>query len=696
MDLFCSKKKWIIPEYDIDDIKRLCTELKISEILAMLLVARGIKEPSDARWFMNTSDLYLYDPFLLCDMDKAVERIKRAASQGEKICVYGDYDVDGITATAVLYSYLRSKRADVMYYIPQRLTEGYGMNREAVKKLSESGVKLIITVDNGITANEETLYAKQLGIDVVVTDHHECNGELPECCAVVNPKRPDNKYPFAGLAGVGVAFKLVCALEGENADESFFGKYIDLAALGTIADVMPLRDENRQIVAKGLQCFEKGSNIGVSALIDEALIGKNKNSERHINASAIGFTVAPRLNAAGRIGDVSRAVELLIAREPTECHKIADELCCKNRERQFIENAILNQAIEYIEKNHDFENDKVIVASAEGWHHGVVGIVASRITDKYGLPSILISCENGMGKGSARSIKGFNINEAIYECRDLLVRHGGHELAAGLTLEIDKIDGFREAINNIARNKIDAEMLEGSVRADAELGGVDISLEVCEEIRSLEPCGTDNPLPLLYMRDVEVAQVISLGQNKHTKLVLKKDDAVFDGLLFGFCPDNFIIPKTKLIDILFSLDINEFRGVRTPQVIIRDIRMSKTDAKYCAHEVNLFYEMLEGKHPSYAPSLDICRTVYRFLKTNGELLAGNVNAYFLAQRISSVHNINLTFPILGVILEVFSEMGLCELVKSDETVMHIKLLENTGKVDIEASHVLARVRNTDR
>lgn len=694
MDLFCSKKKWIIPEYDIDDIKRLCTELKISEILAMLLIKRGVKAPADARWFMNTSDLYLYDPFLLCDMDKATERVKKAISENEKICVYGDYDVDGITATSVLYSYLRSKRADVMYYIPKRLTEGYGMNCEAIKTLSEKGVQLIITVDNGITANEETLYARQMGIDVVVTDHHECNGELPECCAVVNPKRPDNKYPFTGLAGVGVAFKLVCALEGENADEDFFERYIDLAALGTIADVMPLRDENRQIVARGLRCFENGSNIGVSALIDQALVGKNKNSEKHINTSTIGFTVAPRLNAAGRIGDVKRAVELLCSKEPTECHKIADELCSKNRERQFVENKILNEAVAYIEKNHDFENDKVIVASAEGWHHGVVGIVASRITDKYGLPSILISSENGIGKGSARSIKGFNINEAIHECRDLLIRHGGHELAAGLTLEIDKTDEFRKCINDIARDRINSEMLEGSIEADAELCGADISLEVCEELRTLEPCGTDNPSPMLYMRDVEVTEVISLGQNKHTKLVLKKDGAVFDGLLFGFCPDNFIVPKTKLIDILFSLDINEFRGVRTPQVIIRDIRMCKTDAKYCAHEVSLFYEILDGKHPNYAPPLELCRMVYKFLKTNCELLSGNVNAYFLAQKISAVHNINLTFPIFGVILEIFSEMGLCEITGIDETIMHIRLCENTGKVDLESSKVLEKVRNT--
>ncbi len=693
MDLFCSKKRWIIPEYNIDDIKRLCSELKISEILAMLLLHRGIKEPMDARWFMNTDDLYLYDPFLLGDMDKAVERIKRALSDNEKICIYGDYDVDGISATAVLYSYLRSKRADVMYYIPQRLAEGYGMNCEAVKELSEKGVTLIITVDNGITANAETVYAKELGVDVVVTDHHECRGELPECCAVVNPKRSDNKYPFTGLAGVGVAFKLVCALEGGSVDETFYNRYIDLAALGTIADVMPLRDENRQIVAKGLECFENGSNIGVSALIDEALMGRNRNSEKRINTSTIGFTVAPRLNAAGRIGDVRRAVELLVAKETTECHKIADELCTKNRERQYIENEIFNQAVELIEKQHDFENDKIIVAYSEGWHHGVVGIVASRITERYGLPSILICCENGVGKGSARSIKGFNINEAIHECRELLIRHGGHELAAGLTVEIDKIDELRKCINDIARDKINPGMMEGSIEIDAELCGADISLEVCEELKSLEPFGTDNPSPTLYMRDVEIADVISLGQNKHTKLVLKKDEAIFDGLLFGFCPDNFCVPKTKRIDILFNLDINEFRGVRAPQVIIRDVRMCKEDAKYCAHQINLFYEILDGKYPQYAPSIDLCRTVYKYLKNNVDRLSGNVNAYFLAEQLADSSNINMTFPILGVILEVFSEMGLCELTKADETVMHIKLCKNTGKVDLESSEILRKVRN---
>lgn len=693
MNLFCSKKKWVLPEFDINDIKRLCSELKVSEILAMLLIKRGIRHPADARWFMNTDDLYLYDPFLLNDMDKAVERIHKAIEKNEKICIYGDYDVDGITSTAVVFKYLREKRADVMYYIPKRLSEGYGMNKGAVKLLADKGVNLVITVDNGICANDEIEYAKELGIDVVVTDHHECRGELPECCAVVNPKRPDNKYPFDCLAGVGVAFKLVCALEGGKVDEVFYNRYVDLAALGTISDVMPLRDENRQIVAKGLKCIENGSNAGVTALIDEAFCEKNKNYDKHISTSTIGFTVAPRLNAAGRIGDVEKALEILITSEYQDCLKIADELCTKNRERQYVENKIYNEAIELIEKEHDFENDKIIVVCAEGWHHGVVGIVASKITEKYGLPSILICRENDVGKGSARSIKGFNINEAIHFCKDNLIKHGGHELAAGLTLELSSVDEFKKSINDYARERITDEMLAGSVEIDAELCGKDISLELCAELSVLEPCGTDNTAPLLYMRDVEILDVISLGQNKHTKLVLKKDDCVFDGLLFGFCPDDFTVPESSFIDILFNLDVNEFRGVKSPQVIIRDIRMCELDAKCCAYQTQFYYDMLSGIHPEYAPEIELCRKVYVYLRSNKDKLLANVNIYFLAQQISKSIKMNLSFPVLAIILDVFCELGLCVLYKTDESIMRIEMRKADGKVDLESSETLNKVRN---
>lgn len=693
MDLFCDKKSWSMPDYDYEKVRSLSCELKKSPILTGILLKRGIKTASDARWFLNSDNLYLYDPFLLSDMDKAVDRIKKAIDGKEKICIYGDYDVDGISATAIMYNYFTSKRCDVMYYIPQRLSEGYGMNIQAIDKLAQLDVKLIVTVDNGITANAEIEYASSLGIDVVVTDHHECRSELPKCCAVVNPKRPDNKYPFDSLAGVGVAFKVVCAIEGEGADDAFIDKYIDLATLGTIADVMPLTDENRQIVARGLACIEKGSNIGVSTLVDIALSEKNRNHDKKITTSTIGYIVAPRLNAAGRIGNVYDAVELLCAKDYKTCVRIAKELCDKNRERQQIENRICTEAIEIIEKEQDLEKDKIIVACSDGWHHGVVGIVASRVSEKYRIPTILICRENDIGKGSARSIKGFNINEAIHSCDDILVRHGGHELAAGLTIEFDKVHEFRERINDFARDRITDEIIEGYTEIDAELSGEDITLELCDELSSLEPYGTLNPVPMLYMRDVTVRDVISLGQNKHTKLILQKDGRQFEALLFGYPGDSFSVPQSGDIDILFNLDVNEFRGERTAQLIIRDIRLCKKDAEKCAYYTEIMYSILEGKNTGFVPGIDVCRTVYKYLKANSEYLSEGVNLYILADKINRSTGLNISCPVLGVILEIFRELGLVVLLKNDDLIMKIKVVKDCGKVDIESSGVLIRARN---
>ncbi len=693
MNLFCSKKKWLLPEYDYDNIRTLCSELKISRVLSELLIRRGAGNPSDARWFLKSDELYLYDPFLLEDMDRAVARIKRAIDEKEKICVYGDYDVDGITATAVMYNYFTSKNCDCIYYIPQRLTEGYGMNKAAIDKLYEKGVKLIVTVDNGITANPEIEYAGTLGIDVVVTDHHECRTELPDCCAVVNPKRPDNKYPFEGLAGVGVAFKVVCALEGEDADDEFIDRYIDLAALGTIADVMPLCDENRQLVARGLSCIGAGNNKGISSLIDVALCEKNKSHEKRVTTSTIGFLVAPRLNAAGRIGDVRDAVELLIADNYNDCMRISHKLCEKNKERQQIENRIFSEAVEIIERYHDFENDKIIVACSDNWHHGVVGIVASRITEKYGIPSILISRENGVGKGSARSIRGFNINEAIHFCNDILVRHGGHELAAGLTIELDNVDLLRQRINDYAREKITDELSEGCIEIDAELTADDITLEICEEINMLEPFGTSNPLPLLYVRDAKVLDVIPLGQNKHTKLIIEKDGVTVEALMFGYPGESFTVPRSGYIDIACNIDINEFRGERTPQLIVREVRLCKNDAEKCAYYTEIMHTILEGRNTGFVPEIGVCRTVYKYLRSNREKLSSSVNLFILADEISRETGIRLACPVLGVILEIFYEMGLVHLTKTDELVMKIDMIDNCGKIDIESSKVLMRARN---
>ncbi len=696
MTLFCRAKQWKLPHPDPDLVQKLCTGLGVPEVIAEILLERGLKNVPDARWFLSGEELFLYDPLLLPDMDKGCARVKEAVEKREKICVYGDYDVDGITATSLMYGYLRSLGADVSYYIPKRLTEGYGMNAAAVKSLADRGIGLIITVDNGITANAEIAYASELGIDVVVTDHHECHELLPGCCAVIDPKRADNRYPFDALSGVGVAFKLVCALHktltGKDPDEAFLRDKIDLVTLGTVADVMPLFDENRKIVTKGLACLGKGSNTGVIALLDEAYTEKNKPVERKITASSIGFHIAPRLNAAGRIGNVDRAVELLTAKSYDEAYPIAGELCRLNRERQHIESEIYNDASARIDADPSYLDDRVFVVAGENWHQGVVGIVASKLTEKYGLPAILISLDGDVGKGSARSIKGFNINEAIHSCRELLTRHGGHELAAGLTLPAGNIAEFRKQINEYARNFITEEVRGGCIDADAETTPADITLEMCEAIASLEPFGAGNPVPTLYMRDVKVCDVISLGQNKHTKLLLSKDGVEMTGVYFNFCPDDFVLPKTRTVDILYSLEANEFRGERNPQLIIKDIRMCKLDASNCELQRLFYREMLEGHHAASAPSVELCRKIYRSIRDNEGYWKPERNLYFAAEDVSEQIGTHVAAPVLGAVLDVFAQLGLCRLHRTDEMVVRLSLCRVNGKVDIESSSVLSALR----
>lgn len=695
MNLFCGKKKWDIENYDVAVVEEMCQKYGISDVLAKILLKREISDQKTVADFFDRRELKLYNPFLLQDMKKACNRICAALDNGEKICIYGDYDVDGITATALMYSYLKSHGGNVIYYIPERLTEGYGMNCVAVEKLAKCGVNLIITVDNGITANAETAYAEKLNMDVVITDHHECLSELPNCCAVVNPKRADNAYPIDFLAGVGVAFKLICALEGEKADEEFINKYIGLVALGTISDVMPLKDENRRMVLRGLMCLEKCCNPGIAVLLHFIAQERGKTPERRVSSSTVGYTIAPRLNAAGRIGNVKKAVELLITEDVAVCKSIAMELCEKNRERQITENRILEEAIAIIESEHDFEKNKIIVLSSEKWHHGVVGIVASRITEKYSVPTVFICCENGIGKGSARSVKGFNINEAIHSCADILIKHGGHELAAGLTLDVNKIPEFRKRINDYARERLGDDMMLNFVEIDAELDGKDISVSLCEELAELEPCGTANPVPLFCMKDVEIKSVVPLGKNKHIKLCLCKDGYEFDGLLFGVSPKNFFVPDSGKADFAFNLDLNEFRGMKNPQAIIREVCFCDEDELKYAENAAKVDEILLGKYPYLVPDINVFRCVYRYLLKLESCggLEDFTNLYILWRDMFINAGIEIEFSSLIAIIEIFENVGLVKLTKKDYLTVKIQLLKVDGKIDLENCELLLRARN---
>ncbi len=591
------ERSWrVSPEPDIAVCNAVANSLKLSPAAAKLLCARGFDTARAAKAFIGSETEQLHDPFLLADMDKAVARIRKALVNREKIVVYGDYDVDGVTSVSILYSYLQIHSADVTYYIPNRIGEGYGINADALKTFAEEGYKLMITVDTGITAIDEIANAKKLGLDTVVTDHHECRELLPDC-PVVNPRRPDCPYPFKELAGVGVAFKLICALEKDlrsttlyNAVKLAVNRCGELVAIGTIADVMPLVDENRVIVKYGLSLLEKTSNAGIKALmlasgVTETAPDGEVVFKKKVSSSLVGYTLAPRINAAGRISNATLAVELFLTEYKDRATEIATELCEINRERQAQENQITSEADRSIAEQCSPE-DYVIVLAGDHWHHGVIGIVCSRLTERYNLPSILVSFEGqsseppaseDIGKGSGRSIKGFNLVEALGKCSDKLVKYGGHELAAGLSIERGKLTEFRRAINKLAAKTFEGKEPERIVDIDIILEPTEISMKLCEELWLLEPFGVANAQPVFETDRFIITDITPLAGRRHTKLTVKSRSHSFTALCFGMPTDEVELGFAvgDLVDLVYNLDINEYRGHSSVQLLVRDIRRSK-------------------------------------------------------------------------------------------------------------------------
>jgi len=496
-------RKWLVKASHSEteksaQVEKITKELGLCAPTVQLLLNRGCTDAVSCIDFLEKKTEQLHDPFLMKDMKKAAEHILEVAKAGKRIVIYGDYDVDGVTSVSILYMYLESIGADVGFYIPSRLGEGYGMSNDSLCKLHAEGCSMIITVDTGITATEEAKLILSLGMELIITDHHECYADVPEAYAVVNPKQQDCPYPFKELAGVGVVFKLLCAMEILNSPDlstleavkMVADKYIDLVAIGTVADVMPLRDENRLIVSKGLHTVETAPRISLEALLN-ASVGDNKSTHKHkITSGYIGYTIAPRVNAAGRIRSASIAVDLFLSKDPVKARELAEELCEINKERQIEENKIIEQAFAKINAEHDFEHDPVIVLADESWHHGIIGIVASKITEKYSRPCILISFDDvgdgsgeitnedsDIGKGSGRSIKGMNLVDALTHCSDLLLKYGGHELAAGLSIERGKLEDFKQRINDFARGCFDSEQPVASLEAECELYPSDVSMQ---------------------------------------------------------------------------------------------------------------------------------------------------------------------------------------------------------------------------
>ncbi len=553
---------WKISGYNRDDGVRLCRN-GINPLVSVVLASRGISDPKVFSELMEESASLLHDPFLLKGMDAAASRVRQAIDNCEHIAVYGDYDVDGITGTCLLTEYFVSKGLECEMYIPNRLEEGYGVKKHGIEHLADKGVTLIVTVDCGITAVEETICAKALGVDVVITDHHECGEILPDT-AVVNPKRHDCTYPDKMLAGVGVAFKLICAVEGVQNTEKLINKYGDLVAVGTIADVMPVVGENRIFIRRGLELVRRGMRPGFDKLCLAAGVDK-----KQLTVTGVSFTIAPRLNAAGRLVKTNVATSLLLTNDPYEAEVLADELCALNRRRQELETEMYLSAMSMLKK--EPPDGKPIVLASSSWHQGVAGIVASKVSERYRLPAVMICLQNGKGRGSCRSYGDFNIYDALEASSSCLEGYGGHSMAAGLTVLEENVDDFRESLGRYYEEKV-KEPFESILDIDFEVIKPRLlTVENVTALGDLEPYGTGNPKPTLCIKDAEIHNIIALGGGKHTKLLVRKWNEFYECIFFSRSIEQLGVHMGGIVDIAFAPQINEFRGKRTVQLLLDDL-----------------------------------------------------------------------------------------------------------------------------
>ncbi len=558
-------KKWECYEVDESKVKELAQKYNINEILAKILVNKNLTKKQDIDLFINPTRKDFHDPFFMPDMEIAVERILKAIDNKEKIMIYGDYDADGITSITVLKSYLEERGLEVSSYIPNRINEGYGLNKKAIEKIYNDGYRLMITVDCGITGAEEIDYANSLGIETIITDHHEPAEEIPKAVAVVDAKRKDNKYPFNQLAGVGVVLKLIQAISIKlNLEEKEYLKYLDIVCIGTISDIVPLVDENRVIAKLGLKLVAQTRNIGLRALLD--IIGFKK-----IDSGAVSFGIAPRINACGRMGNEQLALDLFLCKDYELARKLAIKLNEYNVERQSIEKKIFDEAVEKIEQNE--KDSSCIIIGNEGWHHGIIGIVASKVTEMYFKPSILVCFEDAVGKGSGRSIPGFDLHEALMNCLDYLDKFGGHEMAVGVTLKQENFDKFKVELETYAK-KCEIDKIVPIINIDSEVSLKSVNIENVKSLSLLEPYGEANKMPIFLFKNLKINSIRALSDGKHLKLSLKDDGFMVDSIGFnmGQLSEEYLLDDK--VDIVGNLDINSFNGNESVQIIIKDIRKS--------------------------------------------------------------------------------------------------------------------------
>lgn len=672
-------RKWEVRPLDKERAAAFAQTYGVPFFLAMLMNIRGLDDAAHLREFLGEGEP-LSDPFLLKDMDKAAARITRAVDNMEKIAVYGDYDADGVTSTAMLYSYLETRGADVIFYIPQREGEGYGMNIGAVEYLKEQGVSLIVTVDNGISSVQEVARANELGIDVVVTDHHRPQEILPDAVAVVDAYRPDDTSPYKHFSGVGIAFKLLMALEDGAGDvEDLLEAYSDLAAIGTIGDIVPLTGENRTLIRAGLERLSQSDRPGVQALLENAGI-----AGKALTSTNVAFTLVPRINATGRMGAPERAVRLLISGYEEEAEVLSEEICADNEERRRVEAEIAEAAFADIEAK-GYMKDRVVVVDGENWHHGVIGIVASRVTEHCGKPCMIISRGETEAKGSGRSIEGFSLFEAICACGDLLIKFGGHPMAAGITLKPENIEAFRRRINQYAAEHF-PQMPTQTVTLDCKLNPAALSVSMAQSLTQLEPFGNGNPQPVFGLFNMELSNVTPVGGGGHLRLTLEKNGAVITAMRFNTKPEELPYHIGDKIDLAVQLEAREFRGQPSLTVIVRDMKFAAFDTEKNIASLASFEKWQRGevlsaedKNRLY-PDRACLAAIYRALRT--------VNGKETDQvRFVSQFGKDMTLGLFKTALLVFEERGLVHSEIADDT-FTAALIETSGKTDITRSPVL--------
>ena len=647
---------------------------------AMVLACRGIQNGAQAQKYLDC-DAPLLDPFLMTDMDLAAGRVALAIEKGEKIAVFGDYDVDGITATCLLTDFLRRNGADCVSYIPGRLEEGYGLNPIALNQLHGEGIQLIVTVDCGITAAAEAELCRELGMDLVITDHHECKDVLPRACAVVDPHRRDGGYPHKNLSGVGIAFKLAAALCGDQ--EAVLAEYADMVCLGTVADVMPLQGENRVFAARGLELLSHTHRPGIAALMEECGC-----DPKTVNSSSIGFMLAPRINAAGRMGQIDLALELFLTDDPQRASEVAKALCALNRQRQAVESEIYQQAVAMLPLGAPPE---AIVLADESWHQGVVGIVASRIAEEYACPAFLICLDGDHGKASSRSHGGFNLFTSLTALSPLLESYGGHELAAGFTISRGNIPEFRRQICALAASFYQDGVPRTTLDVDCVVTPELLTISNIDSLRVLEPCGNGCPKPVLSMNGLTVERISMVGGGRHMRLRLRTGRSAFNAIYFSANPQSVSIAAGDLVDVAFNPQVNEYRGERTVQMNVLDIRPSC--CAECSPETTLYHALqqeqsLSKEAAAMLPDRTMLAMVWRYLASAGSEI--QESPLCLCRKIVRWTGKPMSLGQLSICLDIFRDVGLLEITRLHKFIT-IRLTPGTEKADLTTSQTMQRL-----